>query len=83
MKFVNDIFLNNKKIGGVYCKSELCNSLKLEIGIGVNLNSGKEEFEKLPEGSSVKIETGKTIKIEEFFERLSQKLMANIQTLKD
>ena len=40
MKFVNDVFLNDKKVCGVLSKLEsIGDDFKLMIGIGVNLNT--------------------------------------------
>ena len=42
LKFVNDVFLNDKKLCGVLSRMETaagCHHYKLMIGIGVNLNT--------------------------------------------
>ena len=58
LKFVNDFFINDHKVGGVLCK---CDQSLLEMGIGVNLNTTKEFYtnQGLIEASSVFAETGK------------------------
>ena len=42
LKFVNDVFLNDRKVCGVLSKMETCSGsdyYKVMIGIGVNLNT--------------------------------------------
>ena len=43
LKWVNDLYLNNLKIGGILTETIL-NSQKLVIGIGVNVSTKKEDF---------------------------------------
>ncbi len=44
LKFVNDFFIDDYKVGGVLCKSELQHSCVLQMGIGVNLNVTKDFY---------------------------------------
>lgn len=63
------------------CKGELGKDFKLEMGIGVNLNAKKEEYTNLPDGSSLFVETGRTVSVIDFFWRLSDKLVKNMSIL--
>ena len=67
IKFVNDVFLNDKKICGVLCKSEsVGENFKLMMGIGINLNTTKEQYESVPTASSILIETKQKIDVQEY-----------------
>ncbi len=62
IKFVNDVFINGKKVSGTICGGETKgNDYKLEMNFGVNLNTSKEAYEDLPiAASSLLIESGKS-----------------------
>lgn len=69
MKFVNDVFLNDKKVCGVLSRMETasdCEHFKLMIGIGVNLNTLEHHYSDLKSASSVLLETGIRIPIGPF-----------------
>lgn len=56
IKYINDLFLKQKKIAGIIVHGEhLAHDFQLiMIGIGVNLNTGRIEYEgKVPFASSV------------------------------
>ena len=48
IKWFNDILINNKKVAGILCESEIkgitCNII---LGVGINITATKEEFSKL------------------------------------
>lgn len=82
MKFVNDVFLNDKKVCGVLSKLESQgDSFKLMIGIGVNLNTLHEHYPDLKSATSVLIETGKRIQLSLFAESLTKKILTIYSTL--
>ena len=83
MKFVNDVFLNNKKVCGVLSKMESGkdNSFKLMIGIGVNLNTLPQHYPDLRSATSVLIETGMRISITEFLDSLTRNFVYFIDKL--
>jgi BirA family biotin operon repressor/biotin-[acetyl-CoA-carboxylase] ligase len=61
LKFVNDVFLNDKKVCGVLSRMETVpgsDNYKLMIGIGVNLNTMECHYSDLKIATSVLIETG-------------------------
>ncbi len=74
MKFVNDVFLNDKKVCGVLSRMESApgsDNFKLMVGIGVNLNTLAEHYQDLKIGTSVLIETGKRIPTSDFAHKLA------------
>lgn len=76
IKWPNDIYVNDKKIAGILIENSLRgdkinNSI---IGIGININS--ENFEKLPNATSLKKLTGKDCDIKELMKALSTFLEA-------
>ena len=72
MKFVNDVFLNGKKVCGVLSRMESQGDIfKLVIGVGVNLNTHPD----LVTATSVLVETGLRLSVAEFTESLTWHLV--------
>ena len=66
VKWVNDILLCDKKIGGSLCETEFCGSTPTVIlGIGVNANNPAEDFawDEEKKAGSILTETGKTVDV--------------------
>ena len=64
VKWVNDILLCDKKIGGILCETEFCGSTPTVIlGIGVNANNPAEDFawDEEKKAGSILTETSKTV----------------------
>ena len=63
IKWPNDIYINNKKIGGILTERMWCSQERsyLIIGIGLNINSTEDSFPKELKdyATSISIETGK------------------------
>ena len=79
IKWPNDILSVNKKIGGIliensYKNGELAGSI---IGIGLNVN--QDHFENLPQASSIKNITGKTLNIETLLNNILNMLSKSFQ----
>lgn len=72
IKWFNDILINNKKVAGILCESEIkgitCNII---LGVGINITATKEEFSKLNllKAGSIFSETQKFIKPEFFLQK--------------
>jgi BirA family biotin operon repressor/biotin-[acetyl-CoA-carboxylase] ligase len=83
LKWINDIFMKNKKVSGSLIETETMGGIsKIFMGIGVNLNSGKDDFINLPEGSSIGLQTGlNNIDVEAFFNVLTENLVKNIKKI--
>lgn len=76
MKFVNDVFLNDKKVCGVLSRLEsMGDSFKLMIGIGVNLNTLSPHYPDLQSATSVLIETHQRTNLQHFSEILTQNII--------
>ena len=72
MKFVNDVFLNGKKLCGVLSRMESQGDIfKLVIGVGVNLNTHPD----LATATSVMVETGQRLSVGEFAEAVTRHLV--------
>ncbi len=70
IKWPNDIYVNNAKLAGILTESVTVGKTvkKLVIGIGINVDSIKEDLAKLDnKATSILIETGKTIGPDAFF----------------
>ena len=68
LKWPNDIFLGDKKSGGILCESRFSDGLvkSMVIGIGLNINENNDDFPKSLKGraTSFAIETGNSIQRE-------------------
>ena len=74
IKWPNDVLVDGKKIAGILSETVM-QGQKLEgivLGIGVNLNSNQEKIDAIPNkiATSLNIETGKTINLKEFLNKL-------------
>lgn len=78
LKWVNDIFINNKKVCGILCEQSFTSKLNLQkllIGFGINVNATKEEFIDIEQpATSLLVESGK--KFDQ--EKLLYDIVANI-----
>lgn len=85
IKWVNDVLLGGKKISGIFV--ELHGNV-LIIGIGINVNMSKEEAAQVNEvcvgdpnkipATSLLIEMGRIFNVESVFQKLQQRLYANM-----
>ncbi len=75
IKWPNDIFLNNKKIGGVLIKNSIKGQKIKNSVIGIGLNVNQKKFSKeLPNAGSLAIESGKELDKQELFYALLKNL---------
>ena len=63
IKWVNDLYINSKKLAGILCESVINNGSIDSVIIGVGINVDKQEFPvfELNEPTSIENETGKKI----------------------
>lgn len=74
IKWPNDILSGNKKICGILAENQIkSNEIKSIIGIGINLY--EKTFLKLPNATSVYIETQKKLSLDFFIDKLSKNLI--------
>ena len=66
VKWVNDILLAGKKVGGILCETEFCGDTpKVILGIGINCNNTAQDFfwDEEKKAGSILTETGKTVDV--------------------
>ena len=77
VKWVNDILLSGKKIGGILCETEFCGDApKVILGIGINCNNSARDFlwDEEKKAGSILTETGKTVDVSCLVASLAQHL---------
>jgi BirA family biotin operon repressor/biotin-[acetyl-CoA-carboxylase] ligase len=76
IKWPNDVLVNERKISGVLAEavSAGSESLRLVLGVGVNLNHRSFPPELSRTAVSLAIETGERVAVEEFRDRLLEKI---------
>ena len=85
IKWKNDVLINRKKICGILAEAETFgNSTLVYTGIGVNINMTAEEAENVNQPStSMRMELGKEMDKKAVYEVIRDKLMLNIDILKE
>ncbi len=74
IKWPNDVQINGKKISGILAEAVMNKGALagIVLGFGVNLNTTQKTLDKIDQpATSLNIETGKTINMKEFLEKLS------------
>ncbi len=83
IKWPNDLYINQKKIGGVLIENGIIGQKMSHSIIGIGINIGQQKF-KNPRASSLLIESKKEgICRDNLVERLCESLESNLQLLKD
>lgn len=59
IKWPNDIVMNGKKICGILTTMSICEGETEYVCVGIGINANKNDFDGLPNASSLNIETGK------------------------
>lgn len=80
IKWVNDLYLNRKKVAGILC--ELCGE-KLIVGIGINVNQREIPEEIKDRATSLLIETGREFDRKEVLLRFFERAKENLKTFKE
>jgi len=87
LKWPNDIFVKDKKLGGILCESKVSkNSVnQLVIGIGLNVNEIQDDFPKELKSSatSCKIVTGKPLQREILLAKMLDYIELQLNMIKD
>jgi BirA family transcriptional regulator, biotin operon repressor / biotin---[acetyl-CoA-carboxylase] ligase len=78
IKWPNDVLINERKLGGILVEGASAgqNSLRVILGIGVNLNHRSFPFELSRTATSLAIETGERVEIDQFRDQLLERLEA-------
>ena len=76
IKWPNDVLVNDRKVSGILAEavSEGPESLRLVLGVGVNLNHQSFPPELSETAASLAIETGERVAVEEFRDQLLDKI---------
>jgi BirA family biotin operon repressor/biotin-[acetyl-CoA-carboxylase] ligase len=82
IKWPNDILINDKKAAGILIESTLKND-RIDFSIiGIGLNINQSEFENLPQATSLKLQTGKDLIIDEVLNNLCRQIEKRYLQLK-
>ena len=80
IKWPNDVQVNGKKIAGILSETVMQGSdfKGLVLGVGVNLNAQKEDFDLIPDKivTSLNLEIGKSVNLDEFRNKLVEKFFS-------
>ena len=80
IKWPNDIYFNDKKIGGILIKNEIKGMMMGTSIIGIGLNVNQTSFdENLPNPISMKMITGNDFDLDELLSAISYQLSVNSQ----
>ncbi len=76
IKWPNDVLINERKVCGILVESASAgqNSLRVILGIGVNLNHRSFPFELSRTATSLAIENGESVDIDQFRDQLLERL---------
>jgi len=87
LKWPNDLLLDGRKLAGILCEGvhQGTRFKGAVVGVGVNLNMTDEDFEgaQLPDATSVRVVTGRTVDVQSFAERARLRIVAEIDALLD
>lgn len=84
VKWVNDVFLDGKKVCGILCESVVANERRrVIVGIGVNLNTPEEAFPKEIRGIATSLNADRDALAKNILTRLSYLLKQSAQTICD
>lgn len=83
IKWPNDIFINDRKAGGILIENKILGASWrwAVVGVGLNINQNDFPDELKKSATSLKIETGKDYDLEECGRRLSKEIIAATENL--
>jgi len=81
VKWPNDIYVEDKKIGGILIENSVSSGINHSI-IGIGLNVNQKEFNNLPKASSIINITGKVFDLESLLEKMCVSLEQNYLRIK-
>ncbi|OWP83344.1 biotin--[acetyl-CoA-carboxylase] ligase [Flavobacterium columnare] len=83
IKWPNDIMSGNKKISGILIENNFKGNQEIESIVGIGLNINQENFQNLPQASSLKCITSKEYDIEAILFTILTRLKINLEKLKN
>jgi len=83
IKWPNDILSANKKIGGILIENSIKNASSMQSVVGIGLNVNQQNFDNLPQASSMYNCTKITYDCEELLAQIVHRLKENIQMIKN
>lgn len=85
LKWPNDLLVQGKKLGGILCEGvhQGTQFKGAVIGVGINLNMDADDFlhADLPDATSIRVETQRTVDVDTFAERARLRIVAEVDAL--
>ena len=78
IKWPNDIMSANKKLGGILIENTIKNNNEIQSIIGIGLNVNQQNYEGLPQASSLCLTTGQFYDCEELLIKIIAQLKENV-----
>ena len=84
IKLPNDVFINQKKVGGILTENIIGEDVKFSI-MGIGLDTNIEKFPKKLENiaTSLKIETGKQVNNEKILKQIVQEIKKQLKIISE
>ena len=78
VKWPNDIMSANKKVGGILIENAIKNSNEIQSIIGIGLNVNQQNYDGLPQATSLCLTTGQFFDCEELLTKIVEQLEFNV-----
>ena len=78
IKWPNDIMSANKKVGGILIENAIKHSDQIQSIIGIGLNVNQQNYDGLPQASSLCLSTGRFFDCEELLTKIVSQLKLNV-----
>ena len=83
IKWPTDIMSANKKVGGILIENVIKHSGEIQSIIGIGLNVNQQNYEGLPQASSLCLTTGKFFNCEELLTKIVNQLKLNVDFINE
>ncbi len=83
IKWPNDIMSANKKVGGILIENAIKHSGEIQSIIGIGLNINQQNYDGLPQASSLCLTTGQFYNCEELLTKIVNQLKFNINFINE
>lgn len=81
IKWPNDIMSANKKVGGILIENAIKQTHEIQSIIGIGLNVNQQNYDNLPQASSLCLRTGRFFDCEELLTKIVTELKLNVQLI--